>query len=150
MKNNNFIELHAKVTDIGKHFTFNDIEYEFIHCIAYSWHTPSYNGWDHIVTTPHPLRKELGIVLGFYKTVIEKIEDIEINLHVIGYYSRGPSGPYAQVIGKIGDKEIHVTAFYNGTAARYDPIHDIKIGNHFFHTYYGLHSFYLTVFKKRA
>jgi|GEM_PF-6649012 len=148
--NQNFSDLNIKVTEIGRFFKIDAIEYKFVYGVSYGWSTPGHNSWDSIVTTPHPRRKELGVLLSFDKTLIETIDGIDINLNILGYYSRGPSGPYAEVIGNIGDNVIKVKAFYNGTAARYDEIEDVLIGKYLFHAHYGLYEFYLTVFKERG
>jgi len=144
-----FRNLNVNVTDIGKYFTIDAIEYKFVYCVGYGWMTPGHNSWDSIVTTPHPITKDRGIILSLDKTIVETIDDIRINLRILGYYSRGPSGPYAEVLGNIGKKKIKVMAFHNGTAARYDNIDDLVIGKYLFHAHYGLHEFYLTAFKKK-
>lgn len=146
MKTIDLFDLNVKLTDIGKVKKINHLEYQLIYSVSYSWHTPSHNSWDPIVTTPHP-RKPLGIVLGFDKTIVEKIGEIYINLNILGFYSGGPSGPYAEVYGNIGERHIDVRAFFNGTAARYDEIEDVKIGKYLFHAHYGLHEFYMAGFR---
>ena len=57
------------------------------------------------------------------------------------------SGPHAEVFGNIGDKQIDMRAFYNGNAARYNQIEDVKIGSNLFHAHYGLHEFYMAGFR---
>ena len=148
--NQNFSDLNVKVTEIGRFFKIDAVEYKFVYSVSYGWSTPGHNSWDSIVTTPHPRRKGLGVLLSFDKTFIETIDGIDINLNILGYYSRGPSGPFAEVIGNIGDKVIKVKAFNNGTVGRYDRIEDVVIGKYLFHAHYGLYEFYLTVFKERV
>ena len=42
-----FLELKVNVTDIGRYFTIDAIEYKFVYCVGYRWMTPGHE-WDSI------------------------------------------------------------------------------------------------------
>ena len=147
-----FREMDLKLNSIGKVFLIDGIDYHFVGFTSYAWiiNFPKTNG-STAEYTMHPNPKKRGHrgLFSFDKIIIDKFDDIEINIEVTGYFSVGPTGAYANVIGNIGEIVINATAHKGGTAQLYRPIESIYLGKHLFYIDYSLSNFMLAVFKQK-
>jgi len=151
MTRKDFRQLDFKLDSIGRLIKLDDIDYKWMLLISYAWNTrfPSPSIYVDEGYTPHPIRKGLGIRQAFNKIIDEQFDDININLNVTGYFTLGPAGKYADVIGNVGDRQIDVRCHFGCTAQAYRPIDPFSIKNHMFYIDYGIESFLLAVFKKK-
>jgi hypothetical protein len=145
-----FRKMELKLDSIGKVFQIDNTDYHFTGFISYAWitHFPETNGSTKGFTMhPNPQKNGHHGLLAFDKIIVEKFDDIDINIEVTGYFSVGPTGVYADVIGNIGNIQINASAHRGGTAQMYNPIESIYIGKHLFYIDYSLSTFLLAVFK---
>jgi hypothetical protein len=146
-----FRKMELKLDSIGKVFQIDNTEYHFTGFISYAWIThctrPNTGADKGYTEHPNPKKKGHHGLLAFDKIIVEKFDDIDLNIEVTGYFSVGPTGVYADVIGNIGNIQINASAHRGGTAQWYNPIESIYLGKHLFYIDYSLSAFLLAVFK---
>jgi len=152
MTRQDFREMDLKVKSIGDIIKLDNIDYKFMTCISYSWvhqKRDPLGGRKGYITHPNPLMHGWEILAPLNKNIIEKFDDIEVNIGVVGFYSCGPCGYWTEVYGNVGDITLKGRALMSGTAQCYYPIEPISINNYLFYIDYSLNNFVFAMFKKK-
>ena len=147
MTRHDFQSLDLKAHSTGEVFTIEGVDYRLLDYTWLRWcqRAPvSNHGVEGFVRHP----KVTGLVLlACDKTVVCTVENIKINIDVISYFTRGPSGLYAHVRGSVGDSLLNASAVLAGSYQKRDFIEPIVIGNHLFHIEYSTNYFSLACFE---
>ena len=143
-----FFALKLGPGSVGNYYTIEETEIRLKYFVSYGWLTNSPNPqYNRAGFTPHPINKNWSVLLSFYQTITEKINEIDIQLHVLGFYTCGPCGLYSEVYGNIGDKRIFARAILSGVGGGVPPIEIISQGNYIFFVEQSIGRFSLSVFE---
>lgn len=149
MTRHDFQKLNLKSQPMGQVFKIDDVAYQLQDFISYTWsvHVPkpdySEEGY-----TKHP-NENSSVILAFDKTLLKKFHGIDININIIGYYARGPSGLYTDVRGHIGGNELKLKLVLAGSYQKRDFVEPIIIDNHVFTIEFSYNYFSLAIFEVR-
>ena len=147
MTRHDFQKLDLKSQPLGQVFEIDDVIYQLQDFTRYTWGVhvpkPDYNQEGY---TKHP-NENLSVILSFDKTLINKIGSINININIVSYYARGPSGLYTDVRGYIGENKLNLKLVLAGSYQKRDFVEPIIIGNHLFTIEFSYNYFSLAVFE---